>query len=118
MVASIEPECIPMFIPFSSDIRISFTRFGLQSEYGTFPNILRYSTRQHTIFNSILIPNLLKLLVSTGYQALCDIDENHSCSNVFNSTYGRGFGIVGKLTGDENHFLNVPNSLYGIVFYR
>ena len=49
MVASIEPECIPMFIPFSSDIRISFTRFGLQSEYGTFPNILRYSTRQHTI---------------------------------------------------------------------
>ena len=53
MVASIEPECIPMFIPFSSDIRISFTRFGLQSEYDTFPNILRYSTRQHTIQSNI-----------------------------------------------------------------
>ena len=49
MVASIEPECIPMFIPFSIDIRISFTRFGLQSEYDTFPSILRYSTKQHTI---------------------------------------------------------------------
>ena len=49
MVASIEPECIPMFIPFSSDIRISFTPFGLQSEYDTFSNILRYSTKQHTI---------------------------------------------------------------------
>ena len=53
-----------------------------------------------------------------GYKALCDIDETHSCSNVFNSTYGRGFGIVGKLMGDEKHPLNVPNSLYGIGFYR
>lgn len=52
-----------------------------------------------------------------GYKAMCDIDESHSCSSVFNSTYGRGFGIVGKLMGNQNHPLNVPNSLYGIVFY-
>jgi len=53
-----------------------------------------------------------------GYKAMCDIDESHSCTTVFNSTYGRGFGIVGKLMGDENHPVNVPNSLYGIIFYR
>merc|ERR1711981_1202752 len=34
-----------------------------------------------------------------------------------NSTYGRGFGIVGKLMGDDAHPLNVPNSIYGIAFY-
>ena len=49
---------------------------------------------------------------------MCDIDEAIACSSVFNSTYGRGFGIVGKLMGDENHPLNVPNSVYGIGFYR
>ena len=54
----------------------------------------------------------------SGYKALCDIDESHSCSSVFNSTYGRGFGIVGKLMGDDAHPLNVPNSIYGIAFYR
>ena len=53
-----------------------------------------------------------------GYKAMCDIDEAIACSSVFNSTYGRGFGIVGKLMGDENHPLNVPNSVYGIGFYR
>lgn len=52
-----------------------------------------------------------------GYKAMCDIDEAIACSSVFNSTYGRGFGIVGKLMGDENHPLNVPNSVYGIGFY-
>jgi len=52
-----------------------------------------------------------------GYKALCDIDESHSCSSVFNSTYGRGFGIVGKLMGNDDHPLNVPNSIYGIAFY-
>ena len=49
---------------------------------------------------------------------MCDIDESHSCTTVFNSTYGRGFGFVGKLMGDEKHPINVPNSLYGIIFYR
>ena len=49
---------------------------------------------------------------------MCDIDENTSCTSVFNSTYGRGFGIIGKLMGDEEHPLNVPNSIFGIGFYR
>merc|ERR1711977_392465 len=40
-----------------------------------------------------------------------------SCSKVFNSKYGKGFGIVALVTGDDNHPLNQPNALYGIVFY-
>ena len=28
------------------------------------------------------------------YVALCDIDEGMSCSKVFNSKYGKGFGLV------------------------
>ena len=51
------------------------------------------------------------------YVALCDIGENMSCSRVFNSKYGKGFGLVTLLTGDEKHVLNQPNAMYGIVFY-
>ena len=52
-----------------------------------------------------------------NFVALCDIDEHISCSKVFNSTYGKGFGLVPMITGDDKHPLNQPNSLYGIVFY-
>ena len=30
--------------------------------------------------------------------------------------YGRGFGVLGDLLGDE-HPLNVNNAVYGILFY-
>ncbi len=49
---------------------------------------------------------------------MCDIDETTPCTRVFNSSYGRGFGVIGKLMGDEEHPLNVPNSIFGIGFYR
>lgn len=52
-----------------------------------------------------------------NYIALCDIDENMSCSKVFNSKFGKGFGLVSRFTGDEKHPLNQPNALYGIFFY-
>ena len=52
-----------------------------------------------------------------NYVALCDIDETVSYSKVFTSKYGKGFGLVELLNGDENHPLNQPNSLYGIIFY-
>ena len=51
-----------------------------------------------------------------NYVALCDIDETVSYSKVFTSKYGKGFGLVELITGDENHSLNQPNSLYGIIF--
>ena len=52
-----------------------------------------------------------------NYVALCDIDETVSYSKVFTSKYGKGFGLVELLNGDENHPLNQPNSLYGIIFH-
>ena len=45
-----------------------------------------------------------------------DISEHISCSKVFTSKYGKGFGIVGPLLGEESPF-NVANGLNGIFFY-
>ena len=59
----------------------------------------------------------LKKEADENYVALCDMDEFISCSSVFNSTYGKGFGLVALVTGDEKHPLNQPNALYGIIFY-
>ncbi|XP_063220793.1 vitamin K epoxide reductase complex subunit 1 [Bacillus rossius redtenbacheri] len=50
------------------------------------------------------------------YQALCDISDYISCSKVFLSEYGKGFGLVTHLVGEDS-VLNQPNSLMGIVFY-
>ncbi|RNA00352.1 vitamin K epoxide reductase complex subunit 1 1, partial [Brachionus plicatilis] len=59
----------------------------------------------------------IKYLRDPGqYRALCDINNKMSCSKVITSRYGSGFGIVGKLFG-ENSSLNVSNSLLGGVFY-
>ncbi len=50
------------------------------------------------------------------YKALCDFNENMSCTRVLSSTYSRGFGIVGKLFGEKSK-LNMPNTILGLVFY-
>ncbi|XP_067121083.1 vitamin K epoxide reductase complex subunit 1-like protein 1 [Centruroides vittatus] len=50
------------------------------------------------------------------YRAMCDISGHMSCSAVFNSRYGKGFGIMGSLFGEKS-ILNQPNSIYGIIFY-
>lgn len=48
--------------------------------------------------------------------ALCDINEHISCSKVFTSKYGKGFGLIAPVLG-ESSFLNMPNSIYGLLFY-
>lgn len=50
------------------------------------------------------------------YEAMCDINEKISCTKVFTSEYGRGFGILGSLVGDDS-ILNLPNPIFGILFY-
>ncbi|KAL9981633.1 hypothetical protein ACROYT_G010365 [Oculina patagonica] len=50
------------------------------------------------------------------YKALCDISEHMSCSKVFSSKYGTGFGLVEPVMGKDSP-LNVPNSIFGILFY-
>lgn len=51
-----------------------------------------------------------------NYRASCDISATISCSKVFKSRWGKGFGLIGLVIGDD-HPLNLPNSIFGIVFY-
>lgn len=50
------------------------------------------------------------------FKALCDISEKMSCSKVFSSRYGTGFGLLEHIVGKES-VLNQPNSVYGVIFY-
>ncbi|KAG8140670.1 hypothetical protein E2320_003337 [Naja naja] len=51
-----------------------------------------------------------------AYRAMCDISADISCSRVFTSRWGRGFGLVADLLGPHSLF-NQPNSILGIIFY-
>ncbi|KAL8176538.1 UNVERIFIED_CONTAM: hypothetical protein K2H54_036080 [Gekko kuhli] len=51
-----------------------------------------------------------------NYRAMCDISSTISCSRVFTSRWGRGFGLVAGLLGSHSLF-NQPNSIFGIAFY-
>jgi len=51
-----------------------------------------------------------------SYVALCDINEQVSCSKVFTSKYGRGFGLL-QFFLEEDSPLIQPNPVYGIIFY-
>ncbi|XP_053964746.1 vitamin K epoxide reductase complex subunit 1 [Anastrepha ludens] len=46
------------------------------------------------------------------YVALCDLSPKVSCTAVFTSSYGRGFGLTKYVTS-----WNPPNGLLGIAFY-
>ncbi|XP_034049180.1 vitamin K epoxide reductase complex subunit 1 [Thalassophryne amazonica] len=50
------------------------------------------------------------------YRAMCDLAESVSCSKVFTSRWGRGFGLVQFFVAKDS-ILNQPNSVLGIIFY-
>ncbi|XP_063077132.1 vitamin K epoxide reductase complex subunit 1 [Engraulis encrasicolus] len=50
------------------------------------------------------------------YIAMCDLADSISCSKVFTSRWGRGFGLV-QLFAPVDSVLNQPNSILGIIFY-
>ncbi|XP_069547701.1 vitamin K epoxide reductase complex subunit 1 [Brachyistius frenatus] len=50
------------------------------------------------------------------YMAMCDLGASVSCSKVFTSRWGRGFGLVQFFVAKDNP-LNQPNSVLGIIFY-
>ncbi|XP_069508002.1 vitamin K epoxide reductase complex subunit 1 [Ambystoma mexicanum] len=51
-----------------------------------------------------------------SYRALCDINPSISCSKVFTSRWGRGFGLLEHLFGRQS-LVNQPNSVFGVLFY-
>uniref|UniRef100_A0A8C4T2V7 vitamin-K-epoxide reductase (warfarin-sensitive) n=2 Tax=Erpetoichthys calabaricus TaxID=27687 RepID=A0A8C4T2V7_ERPCA len=51
-----------------------------------------------------------------NYVALCDLNDSLSCSKVFTSRWGRGFGLLGSIFG-KNSAMNQPNSVYSLAFY-
>ncbi|KAL6463819.1 hypothetical protein MHYP_G00282100, partial [Metynnis hypsauchen] len=51
-----------------------------------------------------------------NYRAMCDLSSSISCSKVFTSRWGRGFGLLGSIFGN-NSAINQPNSVYGLFFY-
>ncbi|XP_028171282.1 vitamin K epoxide reductase complex subunit 1-like protein 1 [Ostrinia nubilalis] len=74
---------------------------------------------------AIIAAGIMGVLVSTyalyvemaaearpGYKAMCDFSEYASCSRVLTSEYSKGFGIIPKESA-----LEVPNCIYGIMFY-
>lgn len=50
------------------------------------------------------------------YRAMCDLGQYVSCSKVFTSRWGRGFGLVQIFVAQDSP-LNQPNSVLGIIFY-
>ncbi|XP_038618651.1 vitamin K epoxide reductase complex subunit 1 [Tachyglossus aculeatus] len=50
------------------------------------------------------------------YRALCDLGPAASCSRVFSSRWGRGFGLLEMVLGPDSS-LNQPNSVFGLLFY-
>ncbi|XP_006871987.1 PREDICTED: vitamin K epoxide reductase complex subunit 1 isoform X1 [Chrysochloris asiatica] len=50
------------------------------------------------------------------YRAFCDVGTAISCSRVFSSRWGRGFGLVEYVLGADS-VLNQSNSIFGCIFY-
>ncbi|XP_006009084.1 vitamin K epoxide reductase complex subunit 1-like protein 1 [Latimeria chalumnae] len=51
-----------------------------------------------------------------SYKAMCDISASISCSKVFTSRWGRGFGLMANFFGSDS-IINQPNSVFGVTFY-
>ncbi|XP_075168071.1 vitamin-K epoxide reductase [Haematobia irritans] len=61
-----------------------------------------------------------KLIFNSEYKALCDLAPKISCTNVFNSPYGKGFGLLTNIvptSEDSFSFWNPPNGIFGIIYY-
>lgn len=48
----------------------------------------------------------------SSYRAACDINERMSCTRVLTSRWGRGFGLF-----NPDSPLNLPDSLFGLMYY-
>ncbi|XP_019619480.1 PREDICTED: vitamin K epoxide reductase complex subunit 1-like protein 1 [Branchiostoma belcheri] len=51
-----------------------------------------------------------------SYVALCDFSDRVSCTKAFSSYYGKGFGLLQHIVGEDSILIQ-PNSVLGIIFY-
>uniref|UniRef100_A0A1A9WWP4 vitamin-K-epoxide reductase (warfarin-sensitive) n=1 Tax=Glossina brevipalpis TaxID=37001 RepID=A0A1A9WWP4_9MUSC len=54
---------------------------------------------------------------NNNYKALCDLSPKVSCTAVFNTPYGKSFGLLSYLFKDIPNRWNPPNGLLGIIYY-
>uniref|UniRef100_A0A1A9UHE2 vitamin-K-epoxide reductase (warfarin-sensitive) n=1 Tax=Glossina austeni TaxID=7395 RepID=A0A1A9UHE2_GLOAU len=54
---------------------------------------------------------------NNNYKALCDLSQKVSCTAVFNTPYGKSFGLLSHLFNDIPNRWNPPNGLLGTVYY-
>ncbi|KAK3529245.1 hypothetical protein QTP70_021911 [Hemibagrus guttatus] len=84
------------------------------------PNWERWVRVVFCVFGLVLSVYALHVELSRendpNYRAMCDLAESVSCSKVFTSRWGRGFGLV-QLFAEKDSILNQPNSVLGIIFY-
>ncbi|GAU89647.1 hypothetical protein RvY_02175 [Ramazzottius varieornatus] len=82
--------------------------------------LIRYATVAVSVLGLIISAYALyvekRLHDDDTYKPLCDINEELRCSKALSSKYGYGFGFLGNALG-PNHILNLPNTVYGIIFY-
>uniref|UniRef100_A0A915I9U4 vitamin-K-epoxide reductase (warfarin-sensitive) n=1 Tax=Romanomermis culicivorax TaxID=13658 RepID=A0A915I9U4_ROMCU len=89
---------------------------GLQSQYIWHQScinvmaILGFCTSAYALYVE------LKSDEDEQYKPLCDLHEKISCSKAFMSKWGRGYGIIGPILG-ENHPVNLRNPIPGMMFY-
>ncbi|XP_078680206.1 vitamin K epoxide reductase complex subunit 1-like protein 1 [Branchiostoma floridae x Branchiostoma belcheri] len=51
-----------------------------------------------------------------SYVALCDFSDRVSCTKAFSSYYGKGFGLLQHIVGEDSILIQ-PNSVLGMIFY-
>ncbi|KAK7087556.1 vitamin K epoxide reductase complex subunit 1-like protein 1 [Littorina saxatilis] len=64
----------------------------------------------YSVYVEVLVERL------PGYQALCDISPTMSCTRVFSSRWGKGFGLV-ELVFSKDSVFNQPNGVFGMAIY-
>lgn len=50
------------------------------------------------------------------YAPMCDLSPHVSCTKAFNSSYGKGLGLLQRFVGKDSVLVQA-NSVYGVVFY-
>ncbi|CAJ0942899.1 unnamed protein product, partial [Mesorhabditis belari] len=95
--------------------------YQMRDQTSMFQRIVQqYSRNAIVVLTAGLVVSIYGLYVeisseaNPNYRAACDLSALISCTKALNSEYGRGFGLIGKVFGDDS-ILNQKNAVYGTV---